>query len=111
MPICSKADFMGLLYTLAVEQHLFDLLAWLEPRAIFFALALPPVIRVVGHWLPEELFMICMGVLAARSGSLAGAAVLLGAVFVSHFVSDQVVYLIGCWLRPRLDRFAGATMG
>ncbi len=86
-------------------QHLQAALDWLQPNALLFALILPPVIRMVGHWLPEELFMIAMGVLASRADSPGAAAALLGAVLASHFVTDQVVYLGGRWLRPRLDRF------
>ena len=88
-----------------VLQQIADLIAWIEPHAVILALALPPVIRVVGHWLPEELFMVAMGALAARSHSSKTAALILGAVVVSHFVTDQVVYLGGRWLRPRLGRF------
>jgi len=84
-------------------QHLIDLIAWIEPHAILLALLLPPLIRVVGHWLPEELFMVTMG--AARSPSGGTAATILGAVLLSHFVTDQIVYLGGRWLRPRLRRF------
>ena len=86
-------------------QQIVDLIAWLEPHAVILALALPPVIRIVGHWIPEELFMVAMGALAARSHSSKTAALILGAVLVSHFVTDQVVYLGGRWLRPRLGRF------
>lgn len=82
-----------------------DILAWLEPRALLLAVGLPPVIRAVGHVIPEELFMVAIGVLAARAGSPTEAAVLLGAVTVSHLVTDQVVYGGGRWLRPRLNRF------
>lgn len=85
--------------------HLTDLISWLEPHALLLALVLPPVIRVVGHWIPEELFMIAMGVLAARADSAGDAALILGAVFVSQFLTDQAVYIAGRWLRPRLDRF------
>ncbi len=85
--------------------HLTDLIAWLEPHALLLALVLPPVIRVVGHWIPEELFMIAMGVLAARSESAGSAALILGAVVTSQFLTDQTVYLVGRWLRPRLSRF------
>lgn len=88
-----------------MEQQLVDLLAWLDPHALLLALALPPVIRVVGHWIPEELFMVAMGVLAARRGSPAEAATLLAAVLGSQLVADNLVYLAGCWLRSRLDRF------
>jgi len=86
-------------------ENLADLLAWLTPRALLLAIVLPPVIRVVGHWIPEELFMVAIGVIAARSASPGHAALLLAAVFASHFVSDQAVYLLGRWLRPRLSRF------
>lgn len=86
-------------------ENLPDLLAWLEPRALLLAICLPPVIRVVGHWLPEEVFMVAIGVLAARSGSPQAAALLFAAVVASHFVTDQAVFLIGRWLRPRLARF------
>jgi membrane protein DedA with SNARE-associated domain len=88
-----------------VEGHLADFLAWLEPHALLLALALPPVIRVVGHVVPEELFMVAMGVLAARTGSTAAAATLLAAAALSHLVTDHLVYLAGRWLRPRLNRF------
>lgn len=88
-----------------MEGSLAEILAWLEPRALLFALALPPVIRLVGHFLPEEVFMVSMGVLAARSGSPYEAVLLLGAVIVGHFVTDQTVYLLGRWLRPRLGRY------
>jgi membrane protein DedA with SNARE-associated domain len=82
-----------------------DVLAWIEPRALLLALGLPPVIRAVGHFIPEELFMVVIGVLAARAGSPAESAVLLGAVALSHLLTDQAVYGGGRWLRPRLDRF------
>jgi membrane protein DedA with SNARE-associated domain len=88
-----------------VEGQLADVLAWLEPHAIVLALVLPPVIRAVGHVIPEELFMVAVGVLAARSGSPGSAATLLAAAAISHLATDQVVYLAGRWLRPRLDRF------
>jgi len=88
-----------------VVHHLAELVAWIEPHAVLLALALPPVIRLVGHWLPEEPFMIAMGVLAARSDSPRTAVAILGAVVLSHFVTDQAVYLGGRWLRPRLGRF------
>ena len=92
-------------YSLIVEGTLAEVLAWIEPRALLLAIALPPIIRVVGHLLPEEVFMASMGVLAARTGSPREATVLLLAVVLSHFVTDQTVYLGGRWLRPRLDRF------
>ena len=49
--------------------------------------------------------MVSIGVLAARSPSAGSAALILGAVVLSHFLTDQVVYLGGLWLRPRLGRF------
>jgi membrane protein DedA with SNARE-associated domain len=88
-----------------VLSHLTDLIIWLEPHAFLLAFALPPVIRVVGHWIPEELFMVAMGVLAARTDSPGVAAGIFGAVVISHFATDQAVYLAGRWLRPRLGRF------
>ena len=86
-------------------QTLADFITWLEPHALLLAFVLPPVIRIVGHWIPEELFMVSIGVLAARSGSANSAALILGAVIASHFFTDQLVYLAGKWLRPRLARF------
>jgi membrane protein DedA with SNARE-associated domain len=86
-------------------QALSDLISWLAPHALLLALALPPVIRVVGHWVPEEIFMVAIGVLAARCESPRAAAMILGAAVLSHFVTDQTVYLGGRWLRPRLGRF------
>ncbi len=90
-----------------MEAQLALALTWIEPRALLLALALPPVIRVVGHWLPEELFMLAMGVLAARADSPAAAATLLSAVLISHSVTDHAAFGIGRWLRPRLGRFPG----
>lgn len=49
--------------------------------------------------------MVAMGVLAARSGSLEQVVVLLGAVTLSHFLTDQATFLAGVWLRPRVGRF------
>mgnify|MGYP001824884934 FL=1 len=95
----------SLRYTRDVVQALADLITWLSPHALLLALALPPVIRIVGHWIPEEVFMVAIGVLAARSASTREATLILGAVTLSHFVTDQIVYLAGRWLRPRLDRF------
>ena len=92
------------LYSEVVESHLAQFLAWLEPHALLLALLLPPVIRAVGHVIPEELFMVAVGVLAARAGSPTEAAVLLAAAGLSHLVTDQAVYLAGRWLRPRLRR-------
>ncbi len=88
-----------------MESHLAHILAWLEPHALLLALGLPPLIRAVGHVIPEELFMVAVGVLAARAGSPTEAVVLLAAAGLSHLITDQAVYLAGRWLRPRLDRF------
>lgn len=82
-----------------------DLLTRIEPHAVLLALVLPPVIRLVGHWLPEEVFMVAIGVLAARAGSVSGALLLLGAAVLSQFVTDQALYGVGRWLGPRLARF------
>jgi membrane protein DedA with SNARE-associated domain len=82
-----------------------EIVGWMEPRALILALVLPPLVRVVGHWVPEELFMISMGVLASRADSPLEAAMLLGAVFIGHFCTDQVVFTGGRWLGPRLQRF------
>jgi membrane protein DedA with SNARE-associated domain len=49
--------------------------------------------------------MVSMGVLAARSPTAGTAGLILGGVVLSQFVTDQVVYLGGRWLRPRLGRF------
>jgi membrane protein DedA with SNARE-associated domain len=88
-----------------VESTLAEILTWLEPHALLLAVALPPVIRIVGHLVPEELFMVATGVLAARSGTAGEAASLLIAVTLSHIATDHCVYLAGRWLRPRLWRF------
>lgn len=88
-----------------VVQHLVDLIAWIEPHAILLALILPLLIRVVGHWVPEELFMVTLGVLAARSHNTGTAAAILAAAFLSHFATDQIVYVLGRLFRPRLERF------
>jgi membrane protein DedA with SNARE-associated domain len=88
-----------------VAHQLALLVAWLDPHALLLALLLPPAIRLVGHWIPEELFMVAMGVLAARAASPAAAATLLGALLASHLVTDHAVYFGGRWLRLRLGRF------
>jgi len=49
--------------------------------------------------------MVTIGVLASRSTSSGTTVTILGAVLLSHFITDQVVYLGGRWLRPRLGRF------
>ncbi len=88
-----------------VQHSIADALAWIQPHALLFAIALPPLIRLVGHLIPEEVFMVVIGVLAARAPSSGRAAALLVAVTASHFVVDQATYLVGCWLRPRLARW------
>ncbi len=88
-----------------MEQALIDFLAWMGPRALFFAAVLPPLIRISGHWIPEGLFMVAMGVLAANAASTSEAVLLLSVVTLSHFLTDQVVFVVGRWLRPRLGRF------
>ncbi len=87
-----------------MEPAVAHLLQWIEPHAVLLALLLPAVIRVAGHWLPEELFMVAVGALAARR-SPGEAVVLLCAVWIGHFLTDQVVYAIGRGLRvPLLAR-------
>jgi membrane protein DedA with SNARE-associated domain len=88
-----------------VDGTIAEILAWLEPRALMLAVLMPPVIRAVGHFCPEEPFMVAIGVLAARSATAGEATALLAAVFFSHMLTDHVVYLGGRWLQPRLDRF------
>lgn len=90
---------------MVVEGHLADILAWIEPHGLLLALALPTVIRAVGHFIPEELFMVAVGVLAARTGSPAEAMKLLAAAGLGHLITDQMVYLAGRWLQPCLGRF------
>lgn len=88
-----------------VQHPIADALAWIQPHALLFAVALPPLIRLVGHLIPEEVFMVVIGALAARAPSSGRAAVLLVAVTTSQFMVDQATYLAGCWLRPRLARW------
>jgi membrane protein DedA with SNARE-associated domain len=88
-----------------VEHHVAEILAWLAPQALLLAVILPPLSRMVGHVVPEELVLVTLGVIAARSGSPREAALLLGLAMSSHFVTDQVVYGGGRWLGPRLRRF------
>ena len=82
-----------------------DLVAWFEPRAVWFVLILPPIIRVVGHWVPEELFMVSVGIVAARSDDLAGTGVLVAVLLGSQFVTDQATFAIGRTFGHRLQRF------
>jgi membrane protein DedA with SNARE-associated domain len=88
-----------------VEQHVADILAWLTPQAMLLAVLLPPLSRMVGHVVPEELVLVTLGVVAARCGSAREAALILGLAMASHFVTDQAVYGAGRWLGPRLRRF------
>ncbi len=88
-----------------MEHQLQEAILWLQPNAVWLALVMPMLIRLVGHWLPEEIFMMALGVLAARSGSPAAAAQLLAAAWLGHLLTDQAVFLAGRWLRPRLDRW------
>jgi membrane protein DedA with SNARE-associated domain len=76
----------------------------LQAHALLLALVLPPAIRLVGHWLPEEPLMIAMGILAARS-TPERAALLFGALWLSHALTDYVVFSLGRALAPRLDRW------
>ena len=92
-------------YTRPVETQVADVLRFLEPHALLLAIVLPPVIRMVGHLIPEELFMVSIGVLAARSGSPTEAGTLLGAVLGSHLLTDHALYVGGRWLHPRIGRF------
>jgi len=87
-----------------VDAVLHHALAWIEPHAVLLAFILPLVIRIVGHWLPEELFMVIVGVLAARRPA-PGAAALLGAMWAGQFLTDQAVFTVGRALRRRLDRW------
>jgi membrane protein DedA with SNARE-associated domain len=61
--------------------------------------------RFVGHLLPEELFMIAIGVVAHRADSPADATVLLGAVFVGHLIGDHTMFAVGVWLERRTQAF------
>jgi len=92
-------------YTAPVEAQLTAAVSAIQANALWLVLVAPVVIRIVGHWLPEEVYMMAVGVLAARASSPREAAMLLGAAFVGHLVTDQVVYAGGVWLRPRLARF------
>jgi len=79
-------------------------MAWIEPHALVLVFVLPLVIRIVGHWLPEELFMVAVGVLAARR-SPTEAAALLGAMWAGQFLTDQAVFTVGRILGRRLERW------
>ncbi len=87
-----------------METALVETVAWLEPHAVWLVLLLPPVIRVVGHWIPEELFMISVGIVAARSDDLTATGLLLAVLLASQFVTDQATFAIGRLSGPRIRR-------
>ena len=70
------------MYTSRVEQQLAALVAWLEPNALWVVLVLPVVIRIVGHWLPEEVFMLAVGAVAAGR---------IAAVSIGQFLAGEPV--------------------
>lgn len=80
------------------------LLDALQAHALVLALVLPPAIRLVGHWLPEEPLMVAMGVLAQRSAPPEAAAI-LGLLWFSNAVTDHIVFGLGRVLAPRLGRW------
>lgn len=84
-----------------MESDLTAFLNWIEPHALLLAVLLPPVIRLVGHWVPEELFMIAIGVLAARATPAEGF-LLVAAVLGSQSVTDHATYGVGRAVGPRL---------
>jgi len=87
-----------------VETALIETVAWLEPHAVWLVLLLPPLIRVVGHWIPEELFMISVGIVAARTDDLAATGLLLVVLLGSQFATDQSTFAIGRLFGPRIRR-------
>ncbi|HHQ48492.1 MAG TPA: hypothetical protein ENK19_06365 [Acidobacteria bacterium] len=88
-----------------MDAQLTAAISAIQANAVWVILVAPVIIRIVGHWLPEEVYMMAVGVLAARAGSPREAAILVGAAFVGNLVTDQAVYAGGVWLRPRLARF------
>jgi membrane protein DedA with SNARE-associated domain len=76
----------------------------LRAHALLLALVLPPAIRLVGHWLPEEPLMVAMGILAQRSKRPEAAAI-LGLLWLSNAATDHVVFGLGRVLAPRLGRW------
>lgn len=87
-----------------MERALVETVTWLEPHAVWFVLFLPPLIRVVGHWIPEELFMVSVGIVAARSDDLAATSLLLVVLLTSQFATDQTTFAVGRLFGPRLRR-------
>lgn len=92
-------------YTAGMEIGLSGAVEALAPHAVLLALALPVVMRFVGHALPEELFMIAIGVVASRAESHADASLLLAAVFIGHLIGDHVMFCVGIWLERRSGGF------
>jgi len=80
------------------------LLHTLQAHALLLALVLPPAIRLVGHWLPEEPLLVAMGVLAQRSAPPEAVAILT-LLWLSNAVTDHVVFGLGRVLAPRLGRW------
>ena len=76
----------------------------LQAHAILLALVLPPAIRLVGHWLPEEPLMVAMGMLAAR-GTAGHAVLLFSALWASHAATDYAVFSFGRFMATRMDRW------
>ena len=76
----------------------------IQAHALLLAVLLPPAIRLVGHWLPEEPLMVAMGVLAARSGP-ERAATILALLWLSHAASDHAVFSLGRALSSRMERW------
>ena len=77
----------------------------LAPHAALLALVLPVVMRFVGHLLPEELFMIAIGIVAQRADTPGEATFLLMAVFVGHLIGDHTMFGVGVILERRAQRF------
>ncbi len=75
-----------------------------QEHSLLLAVLLPPAIRIVGHWLPEEPLMVAMGMLAARSGPDRAAAI-LGLLWLSHAATDHAVFSLGRLLSPHLERW------
>ncbi len=76
----------------------------LQAHALLLAVVLPVMIRLVGHWLPEEPLMVAMGAVAAQSAP-ARAALLLVTLWASHTATDYAVFSLGRLMAPRLDRW------
>ena len=74
--------------------------------AILLALLLPPLIRLVGHWIPEELFMVAIGVLAARSPSAGGTG-----LPPPHVVAGEAGQVFQCLLLVKGEGMPGIVCG